>query len=204
MKSVIAVVAVVAVFLLLNVAVAQEGSPVNPTAGPPATPYQKIFAYTGTNLEYICVARSNQQSVSTITVSAASNANPVSFTATAHGFDYQSAATTTPVVTITGATGNWTPINGTWKATPTSANAFTIAVNSTTFGALTGTLVVTTRAAKTTDARWAIQRFVYDGSNNLIWSGWAANPAGAGSTNTSAGSTGFDFACASRTTYSYQ
>ncbi len=97
---------------------------------------QTINYYSSTDLIYTCTAYSTQPKTATITVSAASNASPVSFTATAHGFDYPTASTNLPTVKITGGTLNWTPINGVWVATVTSANAFTIAVDSTTFGAL--------------------------------------------------------------------
>jgi|GEM_PF-3444987 len=71
------------------------------------------------------------------TVTAASNANPVSFTSTAHG------QTGSISISIGGATGSWTSVNGTFTGTVTSANTFTIPVDSTGFGALTGSLVVT-------------------------------------------------------------
>lgn len=182
---------------------AQE-APVAMSQAPTAIGYQELYVYSGSNLTYKCLARSSQILVRRVTVSAASNANPVSFTATGHGFDYQSGATTTPVVKITGGTGNWVAINGVWVATPTSANAFTIAVDSTSFGALAGTLVVTTLAPSINAAVWSIHKFVYDGSSNLIWSGWGSNPGGLGANALLSGATAQNLVCASRTTYSYQ
>lgn len=164
---------------------------------------QSVLVYSSALLTYKCTAQ-RLKNERIIAVTAASNANPVSFTATAHGFDYQSAATTTPLVKITGATGNWTPINGVWAATPTSANAFTIPVDSSAFGALSGTLVVSTLAPRTTDFVWAIFRYVYDGSNNLIWIGSGINPGGAGETSLQPNSSRTNLACASRTSYSYE
>ncbi len=146
------------VALLAAMVVWAQDTPVSISQAPASLGYQVISVYSGTNLTYKCIARSNQIRSRTITVSAASNANPVSFTATGHGLDYQSGATTTPVVKITGGTGNWTVINGVWVATPTSANAFTIAVDSTSLGALTGTLVVTTLAPSISDAVWSIHK----------------------------------------------
>lgn len=182
----------------------QQAPPVNQSAGSPPFGVQTIFDYAGgTNPVYIGVALSDQGRDSTISVSAASNANPVSFTANAHGFDYQAQATVTPVICITGATGNWTPINGCFAATPTSANAFTIPVDSTTFGALTGTLVVLTRSPLVSSPVWAITKNVYSGSS-ILWSGWAALPSGAGSSNMSAGSTATRFIWANRATLAYQ
>ena len=140
--------------------------------------YQSIFVYASNNLTYLCKARSTQNVLQTLpTISAATNANPAALTITAHGLDYQSLATSTPVITITGGTGNWVAINGTFIATPTGANTVTIPVDSTAFGALTGTFVVTTRAPRTTGLYWSITHYAYDASNNLIWIGWAVDPA---------------------------
>lgn len=145
--------------------------------GPPGTAYQKIFKYSGGNLVAVCMAKTDQLTPSPpISISAASNASPVSFTTT-HGFDWQSATTTTPTITISGGTGNWAAVNGTWTFTPTSATTGTIPVDSTAFGALTGTLTFTTRAPRVTQPVWAITYSKYDGSNNIIWNGWAANPS---------------------------
>jgi len=170
----------------------------------PPIAVEQIAFYSGTNLQYLCVARSNQALVRTVTVSAASNASPVSFTATAHGFNYVSTGSIKPVVKITGATGMWAPINGVWTATPTSANAFTIAIDSTGFGALTGTLVVTTLAPSINALVWSIQQNYYDGSGNWLGAAWAANPGGAAATQLVAGSSAYNLACASRASYSYQ
>ena len=184
---------------------AQFAQPVNQSAGPPPWGVQVIFDYAGgPNLVYTGYAMSDQGRSSTVTVTAASNASPVSFSAASHGFNYASGATATPTVCISGATGNWTPINGCFAATPTSANAFTIPVDSTTFGALTGTLVVTTRAPRTSQAVWSISKDVYDNTNKLIWSGWASTPGGAGSSTPSAGNTALNNIFDNRATLSYQ
>jgi hypothetical protein len=193
-----------------NALLAQQATPVNQTLAAPPQGYQQIIDYNGTNnVTYVGLAASDQTDRNVINyklpaVSSATNANPVVFTVTAHGFDYQSGATVLPSVCITGGTGNWTAVNGCWVATPTSANAFSVPVDSTAFGAVTGTLVATTRSPRTTTLCWSIQKFVYSASNLLIWSGWAANPTGAGSTNQVAGTTGPQFAWASRTTYAFQ
>lgn len=197
----------VALFVSICVSLlAQEGQQVNETIGPPLVGYQKLPYTSGGNLIYLCVAKSNQGRISTITVSGASNANPVSFTATAHGMgDYANlGATVTPIVKITGGTGNWTAINGTWTATPTSANAFTIPVDSSAFGALTGTLVVTTLSPIHTNPVWSIFKMTYDGSNNWTGQGWAQRPGGAGATSLNGGSTGTSFRCSERATLAYQ
>lgn len=194
---------VLGVALLAGTAVAQT-----------PTPLTTVYFYSGSNLIYSCTALAVQPrslpgfSGSTtnsgvITVSAASNANPVSFTATAHGLDFPSAATIAPVITISGGTGNWTPINGSFVATITSANAFTIAVDSTSFGALTGTLLVTTAAPKDTEAVWLVKNYVYSGAN-LIFSGTGYAPAGAGTTSRVGPSNAMNQICANRATLAYQ
>lgn len=199
-----------AAFLIACAAFAQQAVRISPA--PPDTSYSIINYYSSTNLTYICKAPGNINPVlssQVITTTAASNANPVSFTATAHGLgDYATygaaGAMPTPVVIISGATGNWTPINGVWLATVTSADAFTIPVNSTTFGALTGTLVVSTTSPRWNKAVWSIQKYVYDASNNLAGIYGAVNPGGAGSTTPVGASTAFAFTCSTRTSLAYQ
>lgn len=170
---------------------------------------QSILYYSGSDLQYKCEAKSTQPKAATVTVSAASNANPVSFTATTHSLFYTSTATALPVVNITGGTGNWTVINGNWVATPTSANAFTIPVDSTSLGALTGTLVVTTLSPRLTDAVWKVELFAYDGSHNLLFHGIAVAAAGAGAAPVvGPGNVGppdqFNQICANRASLAYQ
>ncbi len=191
---------------IASVAFSQDGAPVVVSIGPPLTAFQSLLYFSGSNVIYICKAPSRTTKTSTITVSAASNASPVSFTATAHGFgDFATlGATSTPVVKITGYTGNWAPVNGVWSIITTSADAFTIAVDTTTFGAVTGTAVFTTMAPLWNQPIWAIQHFVYDGSSNLIFSGWAANNLGAGNSSLVGGSSGLSYKCSTRTTYGYQ
>src|SRR5579872_3336445 len=166
------------------------------------TPTQNIYYYSGSNLIYSCTALAIQPS-SAITVSAVSNASPASFTATAHGLDFPGAATTSPVVSISGGTGAWAAINGSWVATIITANAFTIPVDSTSFGALTVTLVVTTQAPKGTAPVWQVKNYVYSGSN-LIFSGTGFAPAGVGSGGSGGPSSVMNQICANRTALSYQ
>lgn len=184
------------------------GQPVNQVDIPPPQAVQTILDFAGgNNLTYIGKAVSDQgeRGTSTIAVSAASNANPVSFTATAHGMDFQTGAPVTPGVCISGGTANWTVINGCWIATPTSANAFTIPVDSSALGALTGTLVVTTRCPLITKSVWAIQKLSYDTSNRVVRTSWASLPAGAGSaTPVPAGNVAMQFIWANRASLAYQ
>jgi hypothetical protein len=75
-------------------------------------------------------------------ITAATNANPAVLTITGHGWPATFTANPgVPVVVqlqITGATGSWAPINGGHPATVIDANTVSIPINSTAFGALTG------------------------------------------------------------------
>lgn len=138
----------------------------------PLNATQSIFGYTGTNMIYACVARSivtlGQRPAITVAISAATNASPVVFTSATHGF----AISSRPQVTIFGGTGNWTAVNVTATATVIDANTFSIAVDSSGFGAVTGSLKFRTTAPRSTVAEWAVTTMTYDGSSNLIWKGW--------------------------------
>jgi hypothetical protein len=190
---------------------AQADSPVQTASlGLPNIGYQQVIHNTSGNVDYVCYARSTGDITKLPTISAATNANPASLTITAHGLDYQSGATISPSIFISGGTGAWAAINGLWIATITGANSMTIPVDSTAFGALAGTFVVTTRAVPDTLAKWAIKHIVYDSGNNPIWIGWAVNTGGSGQfpvTNSSSltgGAPAFQFQCSAKTTYAYQ
>jgi hypothetical protein len=138
---------------------------------PPSIGVQNVNAYSGTNMTYRCWARSvvpTRASTST-TITSATNANPVVITVAAgHGFDINSR----PIVTLSGGTGNWAALSGARVATILSSTTFSVAVNSTTFGAVAGTIVYTTTAPRTNVAEWSVLRYSYDGSGNLIASAW--------------------------------
>lgn len=198
-----------AVVLLLATALLLfgQGQSVRQSEQPADLGSQSLNVYSGTDLTYRCVAPSSSAATSTITVTTATAANPGVFTATAHGFDYQSGATITVLVFINGFTGGWTGLNGLHVLTPSSANALTSDVDTSGFGAFGAQVpALITRAVRTTDAVWAIQHYVYDGSHNTIWSGWAAGAANATATSGDlvGGRPSYSFACASRTTYAYQ
>lgn len=137
----------------------------------PDTGYQFIMAYSGTSIQYICKAASLQPTSSAISIASATNANPVVFTVSGgHGFNTNSK----PLITISGGTGSWTAVNLTnTVATVINSTTFSIAVDSTAFGALAGTVTYTTRAPRTTSSIWSVQYFTYDGSGNNTWAGWA-------------------------------
>lgn len=160
----------------------------NISAGAPPLGYTQVLPDSST-VTYTCVARSYQgpntpRARIKVSISAATNANPVVFTSTGHGFPISSR----PSVTISGGTGNWTAINGVWgdpgttnaanPATVIDANTFSIPVNSTAFGALTGTITFTTTAPRLTVGEWAVKKLVTSGGGNLIWVGWLGGDSG--------------------------
>ena len=189
-------------FFATTALLAQQGQTVNQSLGSPPTAVQQLNYFSGTNLIYSCVALSDQPTDQNMgTVSAVSNASPAELTmAAAHGFgDFTNlGATVSPVVVISGGTGAWAAINGTRVATVTSTTKFTVAVDSGAFGAVAGTLVVTTRSPLLASPVWAIQKLFYDGSNNPIAMAWLAK------TGALASSTSYDKACSSRASYAAQ
>ena len=70
-------------------------------------------------------------------VASATNANPVVLTVTG---GHQFPTSSTFNLTFVGATGNWTPLNGVQTITVLSATTFSVPINSTSFGSLTGSL----------------------------------------------------------------
>jgi len=166
----------------------QEGTPVNVSDGSPLIGYQKVLKYSGTNLIAVCFARSvvttGLRAATQVSISAISKASPAVVTSTGHGFDLN----TNPLVTISGATGTgWvTGINGTFVAVPVDANSFSlyttagVAVDSSGFGTLAGTVVFTTTAPRYGMPEWAVQLFSYDGSNNLINVRWLGGSSSLG------------------------
>lgn len=84
-----------------------------------------------------------------VPLTAATNANPVQFTAISNGLDpginngVSGISSVGPQITISGGTGAWTAINGTWPTTKIDADHFTIPVNTSGLGAVSGTLIAT-------------------------------------------------------------
>ena len=135
--------------------------------GPPAEGYTIMASFDATpSLEYIGLAKSMQPpEVGLIT--AASNASPCVLTKVGHGLQ------TGNRVTIAGATGAWAPINGSHVVTYVSADTYSIAVDSTTFGTFVGQVVTaSTTAPRLTAAIWSICRNFYD-TTKLVRTAWA-------------------------------
>jgi len=151
---------------------AQDSPSVSISAGPPSKGYVKALFYNaGGLLEYICNSPAAPASPITVTtsVSAATNANPVVFTATAHQFPLGSL----PKIVVSGGTGNWTAVNGTFQATVIDANTLSIAVDSTSLGALAGTVIFTSTYPRLDKSVWSIVKQAYNASNQLIQIGYA-------------------------------
>jgi hypothetical protein len=190
-------------FLFVSALLAQEGQQTRISPAPVDQAFTTITHFTGSLPDYVCKARSTQD-VATITVSAISNANPGVMTATAHGFYFDAGNTGNVqkfVVFISGLTGNWTPLNGIQVVFASSANALTTAVNTTAFGAVTGTPVVSTRAPKATANVWSVSVTAYDSNNNPRMVMWPVPTTGTTLQNLQGGQTSFAFPCAVPTAY---
>lgn len=194
-------------FLILSAVAlrAQSDSPnFTMSNGVPDTAYTTILAYSGTDLSYLCKALSTQPgNPGTITVSSISNANPGVVTATSHGFYYSATSKQKILVYISGATGGWATLNGLKVFTPASSGSFTITTtagtnfNTSGFGAWGAqSVVVSTRAPKTTSLIWSVQVFGTESNLPTL----IANPVTPGSQSGIAGLTGgstaFKSACA--------
>lgn len=156
-------------FFAFALAVFGQSAPLVSTIdGPPGgMAMEHYYSYSGSNLVYHCIAPSRQNLSTPISITAGSNAAAASLTSAAHGLNPYA----TPLVTISGATGAWVSLNGTWTATITGANTLTVPVNSTGFSTFTGTVVFVTRAPRLSQAVWTVQSFIYS-SSLLVTSGW--------------------------------
>jgi hypothetical protein len=161
------------------------GSPVVTTDAPGPDEHTMI-PYKDGLTTYYCFARQVQFPASTITQSGISNAASAVVAATAHGLH----ADASPLVSFTGGTGNWTAVNAQFKATIIDANSFSIPLNSTSLGAVTGTVVVTTQAPRLTSRGWRVLKIVVDASGETQSKMWATG--------------GYGNACSDRATLSYQ
>jgi hypothetical protein len=146
---------------------------VNINDGPTRNAYQKVIGYDAAgNTTYRCWSLSSDTNGARtrrgVSISAASNANPVVFTSVGHGFDLNSR----PIVTISGGTNNWTAVNGLRTATVIDADTFSVAVNSSALGAVSGSLVFRTTAPRLNQDEWAVNVFRYDASGQAVWEGW--------------------------------
>lgn len=105
----------------------------------------------------------NSGSNATTAISAATNATAAVLTSTAHSLPVGTGVT----LTFSGFTGNWTPLNGAHAITVIDANTFSVAVNSSAFGALTGTPVYLSGSAFSIDGTAASGSNFTDSGNFL-------------------------------------
>lgn len=139
-----------------------------------------LALYTSGGTDYICYALKDQSTPTTLTITAVSNASAGVVSAASHGMHAESS----PKVTITGGTGNWTVINSTWQVTYLTADTFSIPLDTTSLGPLTGTLVVKTTAPLLNKPMWLVRKAT---ANTLFYSNG-----------------GYSNACTDRATLSYQ
>lgn len=184
---------------LMHVA-AQPPVTLNPFPAPQIP--SQILTYDGSNnLIYLCITKPNgpwngvsvpatyswTRAATTLTDIADSSNTATATTSTAHGLRPGNQ------VVVAGVTTD-TDLNGTYviATVPTSAT-LTFTTANVTDGTYTDAgMTLTTNAPRSNVAIWAIQRFLYDGSNNLTSTVWAN------------GSSAYTFACDSASTYNYR
>ncbi len=183
-----------------------QGTVTRESTAPGAPAITVIPKADSATVTYYCYApsqRPQQVGRLSLTVSTISNANPGVATITSHGFNQYA----TISVLITGATGNWAPINGIRILTYVNANTLSIGVDTSGFGAWGAqSITVTTLAVRETDTLFSIQKVITDsGTGATLYSGWANNEAQAVNDNgkLKGGTADFAYACASRASYGY-
>lgn len=134
---------------------------------PPVKDQHTKYGFVSGSNNYICFAKTPAAPV-TVSVNTISNASTAVITLASHGFDLRS----TPTVTFKGATGNWLPLNTGFVATPIDANSFSIPLNTSSFGAITGTITMTTQAPMLNQNIWLVQKTTVDASGQpaYLWS----------------------------------
>jgi hypothetical protein len=96
-----------------------------------------VYMRPGVQQYGIAINNGSSTTIATTTPFAASSGSVTNITKTGHGFN----SSASPYVYISGGTGSWAGINGRWPITYIGANSFSIPVNSSGFGALSGTIV---------------------------------------------------------------
>ena len=194
------------VFIIaLSVAlVAQVPTPI--VQGNPNGATQTLFFYTGGgDLEYICEANSTAALTQLPTATGGTAANPIVITSTAHGIHYTATEVMNAVVYISGGTGDWAGINGAHRVTPTSANAFSIAVNGGAYAAFgSQSLTISSRSPRVTLPIWRVKRFQYSATGVLSTIAWSVSTTATNANNLAGGNSAFNSICANRSTLAYQ
>ncbi len=163
--------------------VAQEGQPVNMSISAPTVGYSNLFFYSGSDLQYICKAKSLQPTATFAITPAA----PTPYVLTSIVV-LTNVGTVTTVsdnglkvndrIVISGATVD-TDLNGVYKvATVTNSKVFTLAttsVGNNTYNE--ATLQFTTTAPRTTMPIWSIAKFT-SVTSQITASQWANGTSG--------------------------
>lgn len=153
--------------------------------GPPRDFFTRFY-YTSGDYTYTCVTAAQQSAQYTMSLTSTVGGATTSLVFSAgHGFHSDS----NPYVTVSGGTGAWAGVNGTWIATYVNSTTVTIPVNSSGFGAVAGTIVVKSKAPRLTQPVWAVWR-VKITSGAAVSSIWAAD--------------GWNAICSNYATLSYQ
>lgn len=187
-----------------------DSSNVQLSNGVPNVAYTRIFAYSGTNISYICTALSSQPTVLPIFVTNVTLASPAVATVSNHGYYFATGITQKILVYISGATGAWINLNGLKIFTPITTGAFNITnTDGTNFDSsgmgtwATQSISTSTRAPRAASSVWSVQKMIYNSDNVLVL---AMNPVRVNTTQTgiaslSGGITGFSFPCQDPTIY---
>jgi hypothetical protein len=163
-------------FLLVFFAAVWLASAQTPTASqvaiseePPRDFFTKLYYKTG-NDTYYCVSKSQTALPTTIAHSSiTTGAASIVTVAGGHGLHIN----TSPQVTIKGATLTWAGLNGTFKVTVLDSTSFSVPFNSSALGAVTGTVVMTTTAPRTSSPIWAVTKITTDAVGNPLSDLWA-------------------------------
>jgi hypothetical protein len=174
------------VLLALMLACALSAQQVVQLADTPAVKDQHTkYSFTSGNAQYYCFAHT-PASITSLSITSVSNAASAVVTYSGHGFNPLS----NPTVTFSGATGSWSTLNSSFVATVIDANTFSIPLNTSSFGALAGTVVLKTAAPLLTQPIWLVLKNINDTATSTTATMWAND--------------GYNNACTNRASLSYQ
>ena len=160
----------------------QEGNPVNVSISPPTSAWTALYFYSGTDLQYICEAKSIQPTATFIV----SGATPFVLTSIVVLTNVGTVTTVSDnglkvndQIVVSGATVD-TDLNGTYKiATITNSKVFTIATVSVANATYNeATLKFTTTAPRTTLPIWSIEKITV-ATSLVTMRQWAQGTSGA-------------------------
>lgn len=139
------------------------------TDGPPSDLHTKFYLVVE-NDQYICYAKQNAVQTTFTATSITLGTLTTVTVSSGHGFSLGSS----PVINVTGMTGSWISLNGTWSAKVINSTQFTIALDSSGFGSVAGTFNASTFANRGGSAIWAVKK-IAGAFSTLSFEGWAVN-----------------------------